>query len=571
MRAYRNGTTSEYKHTIQRVLNEEGARRLGTHIVYHFYGEQRARLLNARVIKKDGRVQRPRMRGYYVEFPSLEIGDAVEVRSRVDDIRPSYFGDYFGLVHNFVPDDGSPAHRSALVAILEPGRDYEIQTSNGAPEAQKDRDDQGNTIAKFEMTGLSRTLVEERRPSWSETEPLVRITSYRDWNHFSNWWWNLIRKQAEVSPAMRAKVDELTSGLTSEADKIAAIYNFVTTDIRYTAWEFGVHGYKPYSTPVIFERRHGDCKDKALLLGSMLSVIGIEAYPVLIHADTPRSRDDLSLAMVQHFNHCISYLPPTEDRPGMFLDGTATYHPVDTLPDMDQGASVLVVKEGRGELLDIDWATAEANRDAKEFTIALSTAGDANVVLTQRPQRNSAVYLREMLGNEPAKRKEKLERRLGRSFGKVDVREIKCSDVLNPEEPVELRVDFGATEFAARQDDGLVLKSTLEARELMPLARSETRELPLLLGTPESEVTLLRYRLPEGYAPVQLPDSEKIETRFGSYTQDWEFADGELRIARRRTLTQHRIEPADYPEFRKFVIDVDQADRRVAIVRKEGQ
>jgi transglutaminase-like putative cysteine protease len=76
---------------------------------------------------------------------------------------------------------------------------------------------------------------------------------------------------------MRATVQQLCAGAHHRRAKIAAIYRFVTTDVRYEAWEFGVHGYKPYSTRVIHERRHGDCKDKALLLCALLGEIGVEA------------------------------------------------------------------------------------------------------------------------------------------------------------------------------------------------------------------------------------------------------------------------------------------------------
>ena len=69
----------------------------------------------------------------------------------------------------------------------------------------------------------------------------------------------------EVTPANRPSA----APGTPDEQRIAAIYRFVTTDVRYEAWEFGVHGYKPYSTSVIYERRHGDCKDKATLLASL--------------------------------------------------------------------------------------------------------------------------------------------------------------------------------------------------------------------------------------------------------------------------------------------------------------
>ena len=568
VRAYRNGTISEYRHRLLRVLNDEGARRLASWGVQHYWGEQRARLLDVRVIKPSGQVHRPRLRGAYVRMPPLAAGDIIEVRERVDDLGPSFFGDYFGLQHSLVPADGVPCQRAQLSVILEQGRDYRTQETGGAPPATRHIDARGDTVCVWELHDLPRTVVEERRPSRSESDPLVRITTYRDWNALSAWWWNLIRRQIEVSPAMRAKVAELTADLTTEAQKIAAIYRFVTTNIRYTAWEFGVHGYKPYGTKVIFERRHGDCKDKALLLGALLGEAGIDAYPVLINANPRRSADDLTLAMVQHFNHCISYLPPTAERAGMFLDGTATYHPIDTLPDMDQGAAVLVVKQGTAELQRITWVAADRNVMQREWHVTLTEAGDATVSLSERPSLNLAVGTREALGNEPAKRREQLERRLARAFGKVAVGEVRCGDLLDLSHPVEIEVDFVAPGFAARRDNGLVLRGALETRDLAPLVRAPTRELALLLGIPESEHSVLTYRLPTGFEPIELPPPTEITTRFGTFKMVWSFDAGTLRIERSRSLTTNRIEPAEYLEFREFAAAIGQADRQRVVVEK---
>jgi cellulose synthase operon protein C len=121
-------------------------------------------------------------------------------------------------------------------------------------------------------------------PSPEEFTPEVQVSSYADWDAFTTWWWNLIKDQYDVSDAMRAKLEEILEGKTTDEEKLRAIYDFVVTDVRYVAWEFGVHGYKPYRASAIFDRRFGDCKDKALLINALLSEIGLKGYPVLIRA-----------------------------------------------------------------------------------------------------------------------------------------------------------------------------------------------------------------------------------------------------------------------------------------------
>ena len=566
--AYRNGTTSEYQHLVVRILNEEGAKQMARHFVRHYYGEQRARLLGARIVKKDGTVVRPKLNEYYVDLPSLAAGDVVDIEQRVDDLSPSFFGDYFGLEHQL--SRGEPAARSLLTVELEPGREYRFQERGGAPAGARETLADGTVVVRWDMHDVPRIDYEELQPDWKEVAPLVRVTTYADWGQFSHWWWNLVRKQTEVTPAMRDKVRELTAGASSPAEKLAAVYHFVTTDVRYTAWEFGVHGYKPYSTPAIFERRHGDCKDKALLLNALLSVVGIEAFPVLIFADDRRSTDDLSLPLVGHFNHCISFMPAQQGLPDMFLDGTATYHPSDTLPAMDRGAQVLVVRAGEAELRAVPWTDPNENADVETYTIDLTATGDAKVQHRHTPLQNQAVWVRQELGNEPAKQREKLERWLTTTLGKAQIDAIKTSDLLDLGTPVEVVIDATAQDFAGRQDGGLVLRSTLRQSNLMSITGKAERTYPLVLGTPSSSRTRLRYRLPAGFAPTSLPEPTEIRSRFGSFSLTWSLDAGELVVDRALTYATPRIEPAEYPAFRDFAAAVDRAESTVVLVKPNG-
>ncbi len=571
VRAYDNGTRSVYQHRIVRILSERSTRQFATWFVPHNRQDQRARVLSARVIKADGRELRPRLRGAFAQLPPLEIGDVVDVRARIDDVAPSFFGEYFGLVHPFVAPDGQPVGCSELVLLLEPGRTYQSESRHGAPEPSLETLDDGTSVRRYGMSALSRATPEERAPGYKETAPLVRVTTYADWDAFASWWWNLIRRQSDVSPAMRDKVAEITAGLSTNAERIRAVYDFVTNDVRYKAWEFGVHGYKPYNTSVIFERRHGDCKDKALLLNAMLGELGIEAYPVLIWAEPGRDVDDLSLAMVEHFNHCISYLPSGDGYPAMFLDGTATWHTTDTVPEMDQGARVLVVRGTEGALEDVPWVRADANVDARTYTIAVAPDGTGRVTMVATPDRNQEVALRGFLAQEPGRRAENLERMLAGSFGSVEVTDVEATDPTSLATPVRLEVQFDGKDVATRQGNGLTLRGAFDAQPLQALTAAPDRETPLVLGAPESARQVLRYRLPAGFKPVALPEPVALEAPFGRYALTWRLDGQDLVVERTRSLDVPRIEAQEYPGFREFAAQADAADARTVLIRPEGR
>lgn len=560
VKAHRNGTTSTYVRNVYRVLGEEGARRLERWTLRHYPGEQRARILACIVRKADGRVEKPRLSGSTVALGGLVEGDIVDVEGRIDDLAPGFFGDYFGLEHWFPGDMGVPLALSTLTVTADAGREYRWQARGGVPEPAVTTGSDGSTTWSWRVTDQPRWVDEPRRPSPKETAPLVRISTHPDWDHFSSWWWNLIRNQIVMTPAMKEKVRELTAGAKDEAQRIAAVYAFVTNEIRYEAWEFGVHGYKPYSTDVIYERRHGDCKDKALLLCAMLGELGIEASPVLIMAEELRSEDDLTLPLVNHFNHCIAWLPRGAEATGGFLDGTATLHPPDTVPEMDQGARVLVVDEGRAVLRDVPWATPETNSNRETIRAELTADGSARVVLEMTPTGNRGAELRNMLASEPARRPELVEDMLLRSFGKARVLSQQASEVGEITVPVTLAATFEAPEVARKQGNGLLLPGAIGRRSWVELASSPERRFPLLLGTPRGDLQVIRWRLPAGMKALTLPAPVAMDTPFASFRRTWRTEGDEVVVERELRLVAPRVLPADYPAFREFTAGVQEAD-----------
>ena len=96
---------------------------------------------------------------------------------------------------------------------------------------------------------------------------------------------------------------------------VRAIYNFVVTNTRYVALEFGIHGYKPYRVDRVLARRFGDCKDKASLIHAMLKVAGVDSRLVLLRMRHLGAigEEPASLAA---FNHAIVYVPQVRPVPG---------------------------------------------------------------------------------------------------------------------------------------------------------------------------------------------------------------------------------------------------------------
>lgn len=578
-RVNRDGTSSSYEHVLWRVQNEGGAKSLSVYGLFYPDGGSLV-VRNVRVLHADGTadpVPAPR-RGdqrantgavRVFELPPLRVGDALDVEYRVEDAVPSVFGNYFGNRHDFYPDRPdplAPTLRSELVYVTGPDVQLWFHTRNGdALEASESKDAKGNRVRRWVAKDLKRPKPESAMPDKTEWAPLVDASTYENWQAFATWWWSFIEKEFESSPAMKAKVAELTKGLTTEHAKIEALVRFVGQEIRYNMWPFGTHGYEPYSASTIFERRFGDCKDKSILLCTMLAEIGVHAHPVLIRARYVQPNEPLDAPLVEHFNHCIAFAPATADRPGMYLDCTADLNPIEYLRVDDQGARVLHVDQGQASLHDIPYAPPAENALVRRYDVKLDLQGNAEVALVDESVGAFGVGLRTNYSGEKGDIAKRLERDLRESFAQIDVRDVKTSDLEDLGAKARLEAHFQAKNLWAAQENGATLRLVFDELGLSGLAVEprDSREREIVLDRPLGHDETIVYRLPEGARALELPPPvEVVVPGLVSYRQSLTAVEGGVEVHRRFELQARRVALADYARFQDALRAIDLAEQR---------
>ena len=579
-----DGTSSHYHHQVVRILNHEGAKRFDYFVRLYQPGEQRSRIKTARVIHPDGSIEEAKIDNNvrsgdarfggrapaFVDLPPLKPGDVVDVDIRIDDLRQSFFGDYFGYRHEFQPGDLKRIREARLSLILPKARTFRFHQRN--TELKPEREDLGEDYETLTWTlsDIPKVNPERNMPGRGEYAPCVEVTTYGSWDDFGKWWWNLVEKQCDLSEAMKEKVAELTEGLETERDKTRAIYNFVVSDIRYNdTWEFGVHGFKPYRASSIFNNRFGDCKDTALLLKSLLGAAGIKAFPVIIKLELPRSREDLTLPMVSHFNHAITYVPELDGGPGLYLDGTAQFHAMDSLPAADRGATVFIVEDGPGRIATIPYAPPSEHFRENIFSVDIDENGGATILQKHRSGGLNAVHDRQRFLVE-GKREALLEQRFGGVLGDVVIGETGFSNMENLDEPVAYHARVKATELLLRSGDAFQLRSVFFPLSLGGMATEEERKFDLLLGLPHHSVSEIRYRLPDTVEVEALPENSALDNELAAFSMTWSQGDDGLIVVRRSyTLKTPRVASLSYPLFRDFCREAERAERRMIRIAKK--
>jgi len=577
VRVHPDGTSQQYSRKVVRILDEKGARSYDRVGFGHAYGEQDLLVLAADVLKSGGALEHARTgrggRAGTVDLPPLAAGDVVDLEWRVDDLRPSYFGRYFGFDHPLTPDPSVPVAESEVVLLVPPELPLQLHVRNlpavSAAPAETARAD-GLRELRWRLADVRPARVEHLMSQPEEFVPAVQASSYASWEDLGAWWWNLIAPGIVSSPEMRAKVAELTAGRDEPLEKVRALYEFVANDVRYNAWEFGVHGYQPYSAPVIFSRKFGDCKDKAILLRAMLAEVGVEAYPVLVNRAATaewqgrRPQEDLSLALVGHFNHCIAYLPEQPGIPELWLDGTARLHPLQVLPYDDRGAEVLIVRPDGVERARIPAAVASEHRESQRYEVELRADGSAKIRLELAPTGRYDAQYRALFAVGDAEARERAENTLTGLLGPFQGElELTLPDVEDLSAPrvYGLGAEFGS--FARPAESGLELPASLRPLQLLSGSGLEAqRGTDLVLDGAMTRDFEMRIRLPEGWKLAALPDPVAVAGEDATYSWSVESAGAELLVRERFELLNARVPAERYGAYRELCRIVDQTQKQ---------
>lgn len=576
-----DGTRSTWRQEILRVESREGVRALAAYRA-GFQDDQRIEVTLARVHRIAGGTEDAPVgiagglsrgefgggRAYPLRFPPLLPGDAIEVRYRVDDLRQGFFGDYYGEVFRF--QDSVPLDRMRVALLAPKARQLYFHNAQGlGPKVvQTTRGDE--VVRVWERQGVAPLVPEPNMPWLKEVIPQIQVSTFKDWNVFARWYWGLVKSQHEADESIKAKVLELTKGAKSAEDKLRRIYNFVVTDIRYSdAWEFGVHGFKPYSATKIYARKFGDCKDKATLIGTMAGVIGLEAHPVLIFGEDGRGREDLTLPLMGHFNHCISYVRLPGGK-GLFLDGTAEFHSYGTLPSMDYGARVVVITPEAGLVKEIPYRSAKSNSVSEVHEVVLSKDGQGKVKSKLKGTGTFEVVLRQLMTTK-GRRAQVLEPRYGQKYSGAKVEKVTATDPTNLDAPFELQVETVLPGMLRKTPEGgfelRELRSWLfdliylRDGSLSNLAADSRRTHDLVLPVPSAVDEAVRYTLPRGASVKSVPDAVKLETPFGIYRRVYTRKGNTLEVRRVLQLRTTRVPQANYGAFRRFVDQIERAER----------
>jgi hypothetical protein len=331
------------------------------------------------------------------------------------------------------------------------------------------------------------------------------------------------------------------------------------------AVEYGQAGYEPHSASDIFRNKYGDCKDKAILLVTMLKEAGFSAWPVLIPTkDCYNLSPDFPSIL---FDHCIAAVEL--ENKIIFLDPTAETCSFGDLPAVDQARGVLIFQKDGYKIEHTPLYPADHNFIRQYLKIKINK--DESIT-AEKSISTFGVYEQEqrywMLYTPPELIQDSLKEMIQSvSIGAtLDNYEIKNLDNLN--EPVLLNYTFKGPEYftVAGQMRIMPQLAVLDSS----LVAKDKRKYPIDFGDLDIKETIVEIEIPKDFVIKYMPSGITEDSPWFKFTLEYNYQDNKIYFKQKTELKKDIIPEGDYPDFKVFFTGLAQKIKQRIILEKKG-
>lgn len=215
----------------------------------------------------------------HIFLEDVQVGDIIDYAYSLQGANPIFGGKYF---HTFHTQVNIPIQRCRTRLLWPNGRTLYIK-NHGTSISPIKKSYAGGTEYLWDIQDVKAILVDSDIPEWYYPFARVQLSEFASWQEVAQWANSLYSYSSQLPQSIRKKIEEIQKQFPKIEDQMRAILQFVQDEVRYLGIEFGENSHRPTPPEQVYKQRFGDCKDKSLLLCTMLSGIGVQSSPALVH------------------------------------------------------------------------------------------------------------------------------------------------------------------------------------------------------------------------------------------------------------------------------------------------
>jgi tetratricopeptide (TPR) repeat protein/transglutaminase-like putative cysteine protease len=572
-----DGTGVREQSVRVRVQTDAGVQQFGELVLGYGSANERAEIVYVRVHKADGSVvvagpesvkevttraahDAPLFSDFrekHVTVPSLQPGDTLEydfITHVVKPLDPGQFWFQDGFFENAIVLD------EHIEVNLPRDRVIKIK-SRLEPKITEEGD---RRIYRWTHATLQHSEEEEKdkkKKLGEQRIPDLQITTFTSWNEVGRWYADLERDRVSPTPDVRGQALDITRDFKTEREKVEALYDYVSKNIRYVSISFGIGRFQPHLAGEILTNQYGDCKDKHTLLAALLMSLNIRADAVLIPAT---HKLDPDIPSPSQFDHVITAVVLGNQT--LWLDTTAGVAPFGLLVPQLRGKQALDVPlEGEARLVKIPADPPFLSTQMVEMEGTISQLGKLTAHIRYALRGDNELGLRLAFRNTPQAKWKEIAETIASldGFRTGEVTHVEPSEPTDTHKPFQLSFDIIVPNFLDWSNKKTTLPIPMPLVGL-PEAPAEDKE-PIELGSPLNVTARLRITLPAGYA-AQAPVAVAVARDYADYRSNYKMEGGVFTAERTVHFLMHELPAARASDFRAFTRAIQSDENQTVAV-----
>lgn len=565
-----DGTSTTRVLERYKIFNERG-RSFSSKSIPYREGYQEVKIIFANTIKPDGTMisldekdilDASQHAGYefYTDIkvkkftmPAIENDCVIEVAYEIKNLQPILGMDY---ADTFFCRNLFPIEEDIAEVVLPAGTElkYKKFQTDITPEIRKD----GNkTKYVFVNKSQKEIIPESRMPSLQDRETFPQLTFWTldRWDTISRWYTKIFREQMKTSAELELFTKKLIADQKTDEDKINAIFNFVSQNIRYIAVLLGPHTHKPHEAYQIFQKRYGDCKDKTVLLLTMLKIAGIQGMPALV--PTNGKYFDDSIPTIGAFNHVIAAVPIGDQY--YWLDATNEAASFDSPPFTLPTKVFLIHEDG-----SYRFVTTPPLNDKKDYYrlnigFTINSEGNADIDYDYHFFGKAAESIRYSFKYAPPEQRKKFFENSG-----IEVRELQLGSFTETRNPFNIKLTGTMKNLAQVLDEEtMVLSNIIAFDAYKDITAANNRQYPISLTQSVYSIENNSYKFPAGFKIKRLPRNYTFKKPFRFRSEKYSFDGSSFQVSVESKNEDHTVPVDNINEFKKYAEELQKHESSV--------
>lgn len=362
-------------------------------------------------------------------------------------------------------------------------------------------------------------------------------------------WYSKLVQEVKVDPLeIKKTVEDLVTGLSTDEEKVKAIYYWVQDNIKYIAFEDGIAGFKPDAPQNVFMKRYGDCKGMAILLKTMLKEAGYDARLTWIGTDNIAY--DYSTPSLSVDNHMITSI--MMDGKTIFIDGTEKFNKFGTFASRIQGKQALI--EDGDDYILAKVPVSEAANNLESYEADFKIEGDDIVGTMKKTYTGEQVsqFLYNFTGLPTDQRMDVLKNVLKDRNDNVKIENTSTFDYMDRDQDIHINYDFKIKGAVSNFDDTYYLELD-PVKYLSNFQFEDERENNYQFTYKRQETKKIKLELPDSYKVDNIPEKVVIDNDFLKANMEYAVENNQLVYTSKIIIKKRLIPNESFDEWNESI------------------